>query len=215
MKFRRNLWSTACLTVAVLGLATIATADDEKKSSKAEIGEAAPAWTLNDMKGDSHNLTDFEGKIVVLEWFNADCPFCRNVYDNGVVETTLKKFEEMGEDIVYLTVNSTNPDRVGKSAKDIEKVSARLMKNAKVELPMLLDYDGAIGKAYGARTTPHMYVIDGEGVLRYHGAFTDDRSGKKKDYKNYVVDAVKMIKADETVTPDYVQPWGCSVKYAK
>jgi peroxiredoxin len=216
MNVRRKWLSTFGLALAVFGLTSVGLADEDKaETKKAEIGKASPAFTLKDMKGDEHKLADFAGKIVVLEWFNAGCPFVKNVYRNGVVESTLKQLEEIDESIVYFAVNSTNPERVGMSEKDINKQSKALLKESDVEVPILLDWDGAIGKAYGARTTPHMFVIDGKGVLRYQGAYTNDNSGKEETYINYVVDAVKQIKAGETVATTYVQPWGCSVKYAK
>lgn len=213
MSGRRKWLSTFGLAIAVLGLTTLAVADHhdegQKKDMKAEVGKTAPAWTMKDMKGDTHSLKDFNGKIVVLEWFNADCPWCKKVYQDGTVEKTLKDLNTMDESIVYLAVNSTNPQRVGKSADDINRTSHALLKSAKLELPILLDWEGTVGKAYDARTTPHVYVIDSKGVLRYHGAYTS----RDEKATNYVVNAVRQIKAGDTVEPSYVKPWGCSVKY--
>jgi peroxiredoxin len=208
MRFTRKTLSTLVLGLAVIAFAAAA-GPAEKSKTKAEIGEPAPSWTLKDTKGNSHSLSDFEGKTVVIEWTNPDCPYIQGVYGRKVVENTINAMKKMGDDYVYLAINST----ANKPKSDVIAIND---KEHNVDIPVLVDYDGKIGKAYGAKTTPHMYVIDSKGVLRYHGAFTDDPRGSKgDDATNYVLNALKQMKKGETVAPDHARQWGCSVKYAR
>jgi peroxiredoxin len=211
MRFTRKTLSTLVLGLAVIAFAAATgTADETKKT--AAIGEPAPSWTLKDTKGNSHSLADFKGKTIVIEWTNPDCPYIVGVYSRKVVENTIKSMKEMGDDYVYLAINST----ANKPKSDVIAGNDKFLKEHKVDVPVLIDYDGTVGKAYGAKTTPHMYVIDGEGILRYHGAFTDDPRGRKgDDAMNYVLNALKQMKEGETVAPDHARQWGCSVKYAR
>jgi peroxiredoxin len=211
MNARTKMMSVLGLSLAVLGAAAWAGDDKGKEAKGAKVGEAAPAFTLKDTKGQTHNLSDFAGKIVVIEWFNNDCPYCVGVYEKGVVKKTLDQLKEIDAGIVYLAINST----ANKPMEDVVLGSDEFLAKNNINIPMLMDYDGKTGHAYGAKTTPHMFVIDDKGVLRYQGAFTDDSSAKKADATNYVITAVQQIKAGETVSPDYVKSWGCSVKYAK
>ena len=197
---------------AVLILTGMTALAADKETNKAELNEKAPAFKLTDLANKSHALADYKGKIVVLEWFNPDCPFCVGVYKNGVVEDTLKALKKIDKDIVYLAVNSS----AHREESDIRTSSKKHLKKFEQEnIPVLVDYNGAVGRSFGARTTPHMFVIDKKGILRYEGAFTDDPRGKKNDAMNYVINAVKQLEAHETVSPDRVKPWGCSVKYQK
>jgi len=200
------------LTLAFTGLsATLATPGDDHNHKHAKVDEAAPAFSLKDTKGTEHTLASLSGKTVVIEWFNPDCPYCMGVYKNGIVADTIKQLKEIDPSIVYMAINST----ANKPADEVKAQSDAFLTEHKVEIPVLMDYAGDVGHAYDARTTPHMFVIDGKGVLRYQGAYTDDSSFKKADYANYVVNAVRQIKNGETVSPNYNKPWGCSVKYAK
>jgi len=178
-------------------------------ADKAKVGESAPAFTLKDTSGTERSLKDYEGKNVVLQWMNYDCPVCRRVMERGVVKKMVETLKELDENIVILGINSTK-------SLDIAKTAEYLKKNGMAEhITALIDQDGTVGKLYDARTTPHMFVIDGKGVLRYNGAIDDDQSGSKGDEAtNYVVNAVRQILAGETVTPDTTRPYGCSVKYA-
>lgn len=198
--------------IGLAALALTAAAGPGDTAVKAKIGEKAPAWKLTDLDGKSHELKDFAGKHVVLEWTNPDCPYIVGVYDKGVVKETLDEMKKMGENFVYIAVNST----ANKPMEEVKQINVDFLKKHEIKVPVVMDYDGAVGKAYGAKRTPHMYVIDDKGVLRYHGAFTDDAGSRNAPkHTNYVLGALKQIAAGETVTPDYVREWGCSVKYAK
>jgi peroxiredoxin len=174
---------------------------------KAKVGEAAPAFTLKDASGKTHALTDYKGRIVVLQWINPDCPVCRRVSETGRVAAMRREIKALAPDIVHLAINSTNYMEPA--------VGAAYLKSHDIDAPALDDRNGAVGRLYGAKTTPHMYVIDAEGILRYDGAIDDDTSGRKTEVTNYVVQAVGQIKAGETVAPDKTRSYGCSVKYAK
>jgi len=212
-KFRTIL--SACAGIAVLSL-TVATAQNATPAPKAKLGEKAPTWTLTDADGTEHKLEDFKGKTVILEWYNPDCPYVVGIYEKGVPQKTWEKLQKMCDDYVYLLVNSTATGRGCVMPKyEVIERGVTFLKEHKFDVPMLVDYDGTVGKMYGARTTPHMFITDGEGVLRYQGAYTNDSNPKKTDpdAMNYVLNAVTQLMAGETVSPDYEKPWGCSVKY--
>ena len=173
----------------------------------AKVGEAAPNFTLKTTDGKDWSLSDAKGKVVVLEWVNPNCPVCVRVCKEGIVADTLKGCKEQFADVVYVAINSSaaQPDSLA--------ATAEYLKSHKLEVPALLDNDGKVGQMYGARTTPHCYVIDQNGVLVYRGAIDDSPSGGAKT--NYVVNAVKQLKAGEKVSPSETKPYGCSVKYKK
>jgi peroxiredoxin len=183
---------------------------EEKKV--AEVGEKAPAFALKDQHGTMHKLADYEGKVVVLEWFNELCPYCKKVWDSGLVGKINADLREMDTEVVYFAMNST----ANRPEDEILESGAEYIKDAKLEISMLMDYNGKIGRAYGARTTPHIFIIDTEGILVYQGAICDDKRVKKgSDSDNHIIRVVSQLSAGEEVSPNYVQPWGCSVKYAR
>ncbi|MHC4081740.1 MAG: redoxin domain-containing protein, partial [Planctomycetota bacterium] len=173
----------------------------------AEIGEPAPAFTLADSTGKSHALADYRGKIVVLQWINPDCPVCRRVCSTGLATAMRKQLDEITPGVVHLAINSTHYME--------PSVGEAYLKTHKIDAPVLIDRDGKVGHLYGAKRTPHLFVIDAEGVLRYQGAIDDDQRGDKGEKAtNYVVQAVRQIVAGETVAPDITRSYGCTVKYA-
>lgn len=172
----------------------------------ASIGHAAPNFTLADSAGNKVSLSDFEGKIVVLEWLNPDCPFVQRHYKAGTMKSLATKYD--GEDVVWLTINSTNYMDAAANAKF----------KAEYDLPytILVDQSGEVGHLYGAKTTPHMYIIDGTGRLVYIGAIDDDPRGNKDEPAvNYVAVALDETLDGKTVTTAETKPYGCSVKYKK
>ena len=189
-----------------------APANKPENKKVAEIGEPAPLFALKDQHGKTHTLKEYEGKIVVLEWFNERCPYCRTSWTTGLVPKLIKDLDGLDKEIVYIAVNSS----ANRPEPEIIKGSKEFIEELELPTTLLIDYDGAIGRAYGAKTTPHMFVIDAEGVLVYQGAFSDDKRFKNgEDAEIYPLTAVKQLIADEKVSPSYVQPWGCSVKYSK
>lgn len=183
---------------------------DEKKAemAKAEIGKAAPNFTLKTTEGKDWSLTDAKGKIVVLEWCNPECPACQGVSKDGTVTTMLTDLKGIDSNVVVVFINSSAASQTSLDA------TGAYLKEHKINVPALLDTEGSVGKLYDARTTPHCYVIDDKGVLRYSGAINDAKGGKAATM-NYVVNAVKQIKGGETVSPDTTKPYGCAVKYKK
>jgi peroxiredoxin len=152
------------------------------------------------------SLTNFEGKTVVLEWLNPDCPFVKRHYKAGTMKKLATKYGNEG--VVWLTINSTNYMDAEANAKF----------KAANDLPytILVDQSGEVGHLYGARTTPHMYIIDGRGELVYIGAIDDDpRGGKGDEATNYVAAALDQALAGNAVTTAETKPYGCSVKYKK
>ena len=215
---RFSSFLSAALAVSALcwtgtsAVAASSVAQDAVASAKAEIGKPAPAFTLMNTKGEPVSLSDYKGKTVVIEWFCPTCPFsgsssARSIHSTGRVKALLKNMKEADPDAVYLLIDSSTK-KMRVSAEELAKRDAEAAKKLGITAPILIDADTSVAKAYGARTTPHVFVIDGNGILRYQGAF-DDRTA---DGENYPLNAVKSIKAGTTVEPTYVRQWGCGVK---
>jgi peroxiredoxin len=180
------------------------------EKQKAEIGKDAPEFELKDHRGKTHKLSDYKEKIVVLEWFNETCPFCMNAWAGGLLPKLLEDLDEVNTDVVYLAINST----ANRPEEEVLKGGKEFLEELEVSVPMLMDYSGDVGHAYGAKTTPHMFVIDTNGVLVYEGALSDDKRFKQgKKAETHVLRAVKQVDDGEEVSPSHVKPWGCSVKY--
>jgi len=180
----------------------------------AEVGKPAPAFTLTDTNGKSHNLADFKGKTVVLEWINHGCPFVVKHYSGGHMQALQKEYT--GKGIVWLSICSSAPGKQGHmSAADWNKTNTEKKASPTA---VLLDDDGKVGTLYGAKTTPHMYVINAEGTLVYAGAIDSIKSTSSDDVPkatNHVKVALDEILAGKPVTTATTAPYGCSVKYAK
>ena len=190
--------------MVVLAASASATADEQKV---AKLGEPAPNFTLTDTTGRTRTLSEYAGRIVVLEWFNTQCPIVQKCYRSKSIQTANEKVRELDKSIVWLAVNSTSSTNAGQNTMWIKKFD--------LGYPILLDVDGTVGHQFDARRTPHMFVIDKKGILRYNGAIDNNAFGDKKldEATNYVVNAVRQIVEGETVAPDYIKPYGCSVKY--
>lgn len=172
------------------------------QAQDAVVGEAAPDFSLVDEAGNTHTLSGYEGSIVVLEWINPECPYVVRHYGADTMETLSTT---LGEDVVWLSVNSSHFN----TAED----SSAFKSAEGFDYPTLLDTDGTVGHMYGARTTPHMYVVDAEGVLAYAGAIDDNPRGSSDAPTNYVAQAVAALEAGERPSPSSTEPYGCSVKY--
>ena len=182
-----------------------AKADRAGAAAGAKIGEAAPAFTLKTADGKDWSLSDAKGKVVVIQWINPECPVCKGVMEDGSVAAGLKAVKEQFPDAVYLAINSSA------SRPSSFDATPDYLKNNKIDIPALFDRDGKVGKMYGARTTPHCFVINAEGVLVYKGAINNSQDGDGKT--NYVVQAVTQLKKGEKVSPSETKPFGCGVKY--
>lgn len=181
-------------------------------TATAEIGKPAPAFTAVDADGKQRSLAEFAGKLVVLEWTNKDCPFVKKHYNSGNMQALQKDITGKGG--VWLTVLSSAPGKQGHL--EGPEAKAQMAGIGGAQTAYLLDPSGTIGKAYGAKTTPHMYVIDAKGTLVYAGAIDDNPSANPEDVKtakNHVRAAVDELFAGKGVTLASSQPYGCSVKY--
>ena len=187
------------LAAVVLGAVAVAQA-------AITVGQPAPGFTLKDQDGAEVDLAKLHGKIVVLEWTNPDCPFAQRHAEAKTMSTLADRYR--GKGVVWLGVDSTSyldatRDRTWRSEH-------------KLPYPVLDDHKGTVGTAYGAKTTPHMFVIDGTGTVVYEGAIDDDATGDKgKQARNYVAEALDEVTAGQPVKLAETKPYGCSVKYAK
>lgn len=173
-----------------------------------DVGDRAPQFTLADSAGNEVSLADFKGKVVVLEWVNPDCPFVKRHYKEGSMKNLSTAYDEsMG--VVWLTINSTNYMDSSDNAAFVQKEG--------ITWPVLVDQDGTVGHAYGAATTPHMFIIGKDGTVVYDGAIDDDPRGNMEAgaRTNYVSDALNDLAAGKAVSTPETKPYGCSVKYAK
>jgi len=179
--------------------------------ASAEIGKPAPEFTATDIFGKTHKLADYKGKIVVLEAYNLDCPFCRNHYKTGAMQDLQAELTAKG--VVWLMVNSVNPKHPSHRSPEAARAEWTRMKMKATA--WLDDSSGAIGKAYGMKTTPHMFVIAKDGTLVYQGAI-DDRpatDGDPRTARNYVREAVNALLAGKPVAVTQTKSYGCGVKY--
>ena len=177
----------------------------------AEIGQAAPDFTATDIHGQTVKLADYQGKIVVLESYNLDCPYCHNHYRTGAMQELQKDLTAKG--VVFLVVNSVGASNRGHRSREAAQKEWAEQKMAATA--WIDDSSGEVGKKYGMRTTPHMFVIDKDGVLAYEGAIDDRPSpeGDPRTARNYVREAVQKLMAGEKVTVTQTKPYGCGVKY--
>jgi peroxiredoxin len=181
-------------------------------SAAVETGSPAPDFTLTDTTGATHSLSDFQGGFVVLEWTNHQCPFVVKHYQEGHMQALQERLA--GEGVVWLQVVSSAEGKQGYvTAEEGESLRESLAMNSTA---LLLDPSGDVGRAFGARTTPHMYLIDPEGTLVYQGAIDSIKSTSTDDIpkaENYLLSAYRSAKAGEPVQTDTTTPYGCSVKY--
>jgi peroxiredoxin len=180
--------------------------------AQAVPGQTAPAFSARDLAGKSVNLADYKGKWVVLEWTNPGCPFVQKHYDSGNMQALQKKYA--GDGVAWLAINSTAPGTTDYLAA--AALAAWVKQQGAAATTVLADEDGKVGRAYNARTTPQMFVIDPAGKIVYAGAIDDKRSANPADVKtatNYVAQALTEARAGKPVSVASTPPYGCSVKY--
>lgn len=179
-----------------------------------EIGKPAPEFSLISPDGKTYNLSDFKGKVVVLEWINYGCPFVKKFYKSGKMQEL--QADAIGQEVVWLSICSSAPGRQGHM--DAAGWAEANKTNKYAGTSVLLDEDGKVGRQYGARTTPHMYIVDAEGNLAYNGAIDDYPSTNPKDIAkahNYVSATLKEVLGNKPVKHSTTKPYGCTVKYAR
>ncbi|GJD99849.1 thioredoxin family protein [Methylobacterium isbiliense] len=197
---------TALALTALLALAPPAAAGPQ-------VDRPAPAFTARDADGRTVSLADYKGRTVVLEWTNHDCPFVQKHYGGQAMQALQKKWTEQG--VVWLSVISSAPGEQG--AVSGPEANRLTQERGAAPTAVVLDTDGAVGRAYGAQTTPHMFVVKGDGTLAYMGGIDDKPSAALTDLKtarNHVDAALSEIAAGKAVSVKTARPYGCSVKYA-
>lgn len=178
-----------------------------------EVGQPAPDFTLTDIDGRTHSLSEYKGKTIVLEWNNPDCPFVKKHYNSGNIPGLQKNATADG--VVWLMINSGAPGKEGADYTS-EQIKAWLQKHSAAPTAYCYDHDGKVGRLYNAKTTPDMYVINADGILVYDGAIDSIRSADVADIAkatNYVKAALEAVKSGQPVPTPVSRPYGCSVKY--
>ena len=204
----------ACAALALALLTVVAfAAPVAAQTDQANIGEPAPDFTLEAADGETHSLSDFEGKYVVLEWLNFECPFVGKHYGSGNMQALQEKYTDEG--VVWLSIVSSAPGKQGYYPPK-EMIEQKKKHNGSMTA-ILMDPDGEIGKTYGATVTPHMYVINPDGELVYRGGIDDKPTTDEADIEgatNYVDRALTAVMNGEEVSPKQAKPYGCTIKYA-
>ena len=195
---------TALILCAALTLATAAFA--------VEIGKPAPDFTGTDINGKTVHLADYKGKIVVLESYNSDCPFCHNQYQTGATQDLQKELAAQG--VVWLMINSVSPSNF--SHRTPEQARAEWTAEKIAAAAWIDDSSGTIGHLYGMKTTPHVFVINKDGTLVYEGAMDNqpDPFHDPRTARNYVKEAVNDLLNGKPIEVTQTKPYGCGIKYA-
>jgi len=193
------------LLAASFGLAALA-------SARVEIGAPAPDFTLTDIDGRTHRLSDYRGKTVILEWVNPECPFVVKHYESGNLPRT--QAAALAQGSIWLLINSARPGSQGDfSADEARGWQARTGAAANA---YIRDSDGTLGRLYDAKSTPHLFIITPDGVLAYDGAIDSIRSTRQSDIakaENYVTSALDSLMRGEPVKTAVTRPYGCTIKY--
>jgi hypothetical protein len=181
--------------------------------ASAQVGSPAPGFTLRDATGKDVSLSDFRGRTVVLEWTNSGCPFVVKHYGSGNMQKLQK--DAVSKGVVWLSVCSSAPGKQGHLSG--AETTALRQRDGSAATANLIDEDGKVGRLYGAKRTPEMYVINRDGILVYHGAIDDKKSANPADIagaKNFVTAALDDVLAGRPVAVPKTEAYGCSVKYA-
>ncbi len=205
---QRRQFATSSLAAAAL----LATTAQAWAQATATVGQAAPNFTAKDVSGKTVSLADFKGKTVVLEWVNPGCPYVRKHYDGGNMQGTQQ--EAAAKNVVWLAINSTATDHPDYLTPP--KLAAWMKEKKAPATHTLMDEDGKIGKAYAARTTPHMYIVDGKGILVYAGGIDSIPSASASDIPkatNFVKVSLTEMAGGKPVSNSVTRAYGCSVKY--
>ena len=173
----------------------------------AELGSPAPDFTLTALDGKEYKLSELKGKVVVLEWINHECPVVNRYHDANATMEVFAKFKD--KPVVWLAIDSSH------FCQDKADSIRTWVKRQKIDYPILLDAPGKVGHTFGAKTTPHFFVIDAKGTLAYAGSFDDDRYGKNESKRLYVQEAVSALLQGSAVPMASTKPFGCGVKYKK
>lgn len=199
---------TIFLTIAICAIliTEIQGTQTEGKKEETSTKRKAQEFTLKNYDGKEVKLSDYHGKLVVLEWFNYDCPFVKYHYEKT---KTMAELSDKYKDVVWLAINSTGHATTEKAKKFAEKYN--------LGYPILDDRSGKVGRAYGAKTTPHMFIVDANSVITYDGAIDNSplgRTPKGEELVAYVDKALAELTEGKKISTAKTKPYGCSVKYA-
>jgi AhpC/TSA family len=211
---QRRQFATSSLAAAAL--LAVTQQSWAQATGVATVGQAAPNFSAKDVNGKTVSLADFKGKTVVLEWVNPGCPYVRKHYEGGNMQGTQQ--DALAKNVVWLAINSTGNDHPDYLAP--AKLAAWMKQQkapvANALMYTLMDEDGKIGKAYGARTTPHMYIVDGKGMLVYAGGIDSIPTASASDIPkatNFVKVSLSEMSGGKPVSNSVTRAYGCSVKY--
>jgi len=199
-------------TKLLTALLTIAASTALFAADSPAVGTNAPDFSLTDSKGKTQSVSQYKGKYVVLEWFNPGCPFVQKHYGSGNMQKLQEQFTAKG--IVWLTIDSSAPGLEGHLTAD--QANAKMAEWKTKQTALVLDPDGKAGRSYGAKNTPHMFIINPEGKIVYEGAIDSKATPNPADIANstnYVKVALEESLAGKTVSTANTKPYGCSVKY--
>jgi peroxiredoxin len=179
----------------------------------AQSGKPAPDFAATDINGKTHKLSDYKGKIVVLEAYNLDCPFCANHFKSGAMQELQQWATSKG--VIWLLVNSAG--RQSGSYRDAATAKKEWDELKIKATAWIDDHDGKVGKLYGMKTTPHMFVIDQKGLMAYQGAIDNlpEPEGDPRKARNFVREAITRLLAGEKIEVPETRPYGCGIKYSK
>jgi hypothetical protein len=207
-----KLMLASAVALIAIASAVILMPAKDAKAEGAVVGQAAPEFTGTDSNGVSHKLSDFKGKTVVLEWTNPECPYVVKHYSVGNMQKIQSDATKDG--VVWISINSSAEGKEGNQTP--ADANAYMKEQKSTPTARILDPTGTIGKLYGAKTTPHMFIVNPEGILVYAGAI-DDNDSFKSDViatsKNHVTAALKNLKDGKAVETASTKPYGCGVKY--
>ena len=199
-------------TKLLTALLTLATSTAVFAADSPAVGTNAPDFSLTDSKGKTQSVSQYKGKYVVLEWFNPECPFVKKHYGSGNMQKLQAEFT--GKGVVWLTIDSSATDKEGYLTA--EQANAKMAEWKTKQTALVLDPDGKAGQSYGAKNTPHMFVINPEGKIVYEGAIDSKATPNPADITsatNYVKVALDESLSGKTVSTANTKPYGCSVKY--
>ena len=212
----RLVWTVGVLAAMVLTSCGREEAEEKERTSREGSrtcgqcmpegkGVRAAEFSLEDQEGKQVGLTDFAGKIVVMEWINPDCPFVQRHYEAKTMADLARKYKRKG--VIWLAINSTHYMN--------QQTNKDWASKYRLQYSILDDHTGKVGRLYGAKTTPHMFIIDQGGKVVYRGAIDDDPSGSKDKPLNYVDQALGELVGGKAVSVSESKSYGCSVKYVK
>ncbi len=208
---KKIAFASAFIALIATAAILMGAARTSTSAAAVKVGDTAPDFTLTDLDGNKHTLSDYtnDGKIVVLEWFSPSCPFVRKHYRSDTGTMNKIEADHANDNIVWLRINSAH----GQHPTADLTLNRDTAKDWDINSPILMDTTGKVGKQYGAKRTPDMYIITADQTLAYHGAIDDRSDAAAPGDVNYVSNALAELLAGKAVSNPQTKPYGCGVKY--